>query len=156
MTRRPAPTPLRLHHGPTPPRSWTKFVLPALPRPAFYPPKTEATASEAPNQRSLPLLDTTGRRGSIGGESSSSPVGSRHHGRHASFESFEGVPCSSAPSPVDSPMSVPSSSRQVRGPWDRSRDFSESHVNVDAVLKPPQAAVVNSVPTVVFQPSMFW
>ncbi|KAF8526832.1 hypothetical protein BU17DRAFT_82252 [Hysterangium stoloniferum] len=39
MPRRPPPTALRLHPGPTPPRSHPKHTLPSVPRPAFYAPK---------------------------------------------------------------------------------------------------------------------
>ncbi|KAG8833404.1 hypothetical protein FRC17_010730 [Serendipita sp. 399] len=40
MPRRPAPTPLRLHPGPTPPRNWPKFTMPLMPPQSFYPTTT--------------------------------------------------------------------------------------------------------------------
>ncbi|CAG7854063.1 SubName: Full=Uncharacterized protein {ECO:0000313/EMBL:CCA69591.1} [Serendipita indica DSM 11827] len=40
MTRRPAPTPLKLHPGPTPPRNYPKFTMPAKPQQSFYPSAT--------------------------------------------------------------------------------------------------------------------
>ena len=40
MTRRPAPTPLRLHPGPTPARNFPKFTMPARPQQSFYPSAT--------------------------------------------------------------------------------------------------------------------
>lgn len=38
MPRRPPPSPLRLVHGPLPPRGESKFTMPSVPRPIFYPP----------------------------------------------------------------------------------------------------------------------
>lgn len=42
MPRRPPPTPLLLVHGPLPSRSESKFTMPSVPRPIFYPRTTTA------------------------------------------------------------------------------------------------------------------
>lgn len=44
MPRRPAPTPLRLHQGPTPPRNHPKFTLPSVPQQTFYPTSTPSVS----------------------------------------------------------------------------------------------------------------
>jgi len=131
MPRRPPPSALRLHPGPTPPRSWLKHTLPSLPRPAFYPPKLAL-----PDRVALVPESTTQSR-------SSSPVDSSSSSRRSSIDQEE---------EYQQPQG-----RILRGPWDRSRNFAESTVDVSGLVRAPKRAAVtvgNAVPDLNAGP--FW
>lgn len=51
MPRRPAPTPLKLHPGPTPARNFVKFTLPTMPQQSFYPTVVPAVQSLKTEQK---------------------------------------------------------------------------------------------------------
>ncbi|KAI0273848.1 hypothetical protein BC834DRAFT_855841 [Gloeopeniophorella convolvens] len=65
MPRRPAPTPLRLIQGSLPPRGRSKFTMPSMPRPIFYPPAVVARCA-APRERQRPVEGSASRSGSPG------------------------------------------------------------------------------------------
>lgn len=119
MPRRAPPTALRLHSGPTPPRTHPKHSLPSIPQPTFYPftslPPPRATTSPRPTPRNLATLV---------------PLD---------------IPL--VPSPPSSRSSSPRSGnvseRFVRGPWDHSGTISSAlPFDVESMLKPLKPVAV--------------
>lgn len=122
VPRRPPPSPLRLHTGPTPPRNVPKHNLPSLPRPTFYPAKAGFTDLPVGNwglgllnlsveDLALPPTPTTRR-------------------------SIESIRSSSS-------LSSSPKSQRVLGPWERSRNLSETSLNIDSLIRAPKRAAVS-------------
>jgi hypothetical protein len=166
MPRRPPPSSLLLVKGPTPSRAEPKHRLPSLPQPTFYPTSTIAGG----RRRSEPNTSQHGRakhqgvavlvhsrRGSTAHEYDEGERGLA--GRNSNHHRDEGMMMLpntiSIPSPTASqlsPRSAGSSSRDgkssprerlVIGPWDHSRNFKESQIDVNALLPEPAPAAVS-------------
>ncbi|KZT03529.1 uncharacterized protein LAESUDRAFT_335846 [Laetiporus sulphureus 93-53] len=143
MTRRPAPTPLRLMTGPVPRRGAPKHTLPSLPRPAFHPPvriskgpvpreRAHALVMPEPDAfaRTLPIAPlrspTSARSGSTDGCTSRS-----------SSESTRSRRSSSPPFAED---------LRVRGPWEKHTRAFELGIDISTVVVPPGPVAINPVP----------
>ncbi|KDQ60577.1 hypothetical protein JAAARDRAFT_31544 [Jaapia argillacea MUCL 33604] len=142
MPRRPAPTPLRLVAGPTPPRGQPRHTLPSVPRPTFYPPSSvprgpvtrARTGSPDLPSSSLPLMEPD--------------VNIRLTHKHLPPLAIPQM--NVRPSPQGRRSSSTSSSYSssgstgdfVRGPWDHSSSITVP-VDLESLITIPKPAMVS-------------
>ncbi|KII88891.1 hypothetical protein PLICRDRAFT_40528 [Plicaturopsis crispa FD-325 SS-3] len=129
MTRRAAPTALRLIQGPTPPRGVPRHTMPSMPRPTFQPPAI-LVRGPAPRSRS------------------GSPRHEDTHMLHSQLPPLA-IPqgsssYTSAAPPSSSSSPETSDGMRMRGPWDHSRSISVPF-DVGTVLAPPKPVAVSPV-----------
>ena len=150
MPRRPPPTPLRLVSGPLPPRNRPRHTLPSLPHPAFHPRPPVPHASH-PRTRARRIEELHSPNPFTGVKKGCErPVeaagGHSRKGSREAIKSNGGNTKGSNPPVVTTshPHHRPSRARKVtmRGPWDHAASIKVPF-NVEAVLAPPRAAVVN-------------
>jgi hypothetical protein len=166
MPRRPAPTPLRLHPGPTPPRNHVKFTLPSLPQQSFYP---TATPSIPVVKKELKYFRGRGHKrsssstsiSSMDSDDSSTVTPAIVHRGEILIGSLSRLPPVMTRGPRVSNdsqggMAMPefkagnvsntgARSIQVMGPWEYSK-LRLSEQEIRAMVTPPQRAIANPCP----------
>jgi hypothetical protein len=153
MPRRPAPTPLRLHPGPTPPRNFVKFTLPSKPQQTFYP---------SVSNRMIPVEKQSASHSRT--HSRSSSVSSQEEGSPPSLVRRDAITVAQLPAsmtqgpkeggvggvvmPEYRPASLQSPlTRKIgsMGPWEYSKKvFTEEEVS--ALIAAPARAMPNPFP----------
>jgi hypothetical protein len=174
MPRRPAPTPLRLHPGPTPPRNYTKFTLPIPPQQSFYPTtgpsvtevkpeikyfrrRGHARSSSSGSTSSEDSDDDSASSGIAFGDSAKDPL---RHRINIAVEPMAKLPpvMTRGPRPANDNgrMTMPEFKAssglnpgvrtiQMMGPWEYSKlRLSESEIS--AMIAAPPRAVANPCP----------
>ncbi|KAF8531169.1 hypothetical protein JB92DRAFT_2853919 [Gautieria morchelliformis] len=171
MPRRPPPSALLLHHGPTPPRSQPKHTLPALPRPAFCTPKDGFSAAKLPLHPTRAMIPDAHvpLTPAPAATSTHAPAPRSAAGTAAAASAswlWSWLPMSSSSPEAAAAertrlLSSPGSSRTasvggtstnhsdgITGPWNHSRSLkeAESTLDVDRIVRVPQPAAVTTSP----------
>lgn len=159
MPRRPAPTPLRLHPGPTPPRNFVKYTLPSKPQQIFYP---SVSARMIPVEKhGVSHSRSHSRSSSVSSQEEGSPPSPLIQGRslvRRDAVSVTQLPAAMTQGPMEGKFAgvmlpeykatnIYGSTRKIdsMGPWEYSkRVFSETEVS--SLIAAPARAMPNPCP----------